>query len=68
LQTSISNEQLHALANDHSQSGASQRAQLAEQLINTANTYDEKVALVKLLVSEDSGRVANVLKSMIKPA
>ena len=68
MQTSISNEQLHALANDHSQSGASQRAQLAEQLINTANTYDEKVALVKLLVSEDSGRVANVLKSMIKPA
>lgn len=67
-QAALSNEQLQALANDHSQSGASQRAQLAEQLINTANTYDEKVALVKLLVSEDSGRVANVLKSMIKPA
>ena len=68
VQPSISNEQLQALANDYSQGGASQRAQLAEQLINTANTYDEKVALVKLLVSEDSGRVANVLKSMIKPA
>lgn len=67
-QSSISTEQLQALANDHSQSAASQRAQLAEQLINTANTYDEKVALVKLLVTEDSGRVANVLKSMIKPA
>ena len=67
-QSSISTEQLQALANDYSQSAASQRAQLAEQLINTANTYDEKVALVKLLVTEDSGRVANVLKSMIKPA
>ena len=34
---------------------------------DTANTYDDKVALVRLLVAEDSGRVANVLKKMIRP-
>ena len=31
-------------------------------MLDTANTYDDKVALVRLLVVEDAGRVANVLK------
>jgi len=35
-------------------------------MLDTANTYDDKVALVRMLVSEDSGRVATVLKNMIK--
>ena len=35
-------------------------------MLDTANTYDDKVALVRLLVAEDSGRVANVLKKMIR--
>jgi len=37
-------------------------------MLNTANTYDDKVALVRLLVAEDAGRVANVLKKMTRPA
>ena len=41
---------------------------LSAEMLDTANTYDDKVALVRLLVAEDAGRVANVLKKMIKPA
>jgi flagellar M-ring protein FliF len=36
-------------------------------MLDTANSYDDKVAIVRLLVAEDAGRVANVLKKMIKP-
>jgi flagellar M-ring protein FliF len=35
-------------------------------MLDTANTYDDKVALIRMLVAEDSGRVASVLKGMIK--
>jgi flagellar M-ring protein FliF len=38
------------------------------EMLDTANTYDDKVALVRMIVAEDSARVANVLKGMIKPA
>ena len=41
---------------------------LSADMLNTANTYDDKVALVRLLVAEDAGRVANVLKKMTRPA
>ena len=36
-------------------------------LLNTANSYDDKVALIRMIVSEDSTRVAGVLKSLIQP-
>jgi flagellar M-ring protein FliF len=35
-------------------------------MLDTANNYDDKVALVKMLVTEDSGRVAAVLKNMLR--
>jgi flagellar M-ring protein FliF len=35
-------------------------------MLDTANTYDDKVALIRMLVAEDSSRVASVLKNMIK--
>jgi len=34
-------------------------------MLDTANSYDDKVAIIRMLVSEDSTRVANVLKRMI---
>jgi flagellar M-ring protein FliF len=64
----FSADQIQALSQGEATSRPAGRSQLSEQLLDTANTYDEKVALVRLLVSEDSGRVANVLKSMIKTA
>jgi flagellar M-ring protein FliF len=43
------------------------KSTISAEMLDTANTYDDKVALVRLLVAEDSGRVANVLKNMIRP-
>jgi flagellar M-ring protein FliF len=44
------------------------KANVSADMLNTANTYDDKVALVRLLVADDAARVANVLKKMIRPA
>ncbi len=35
-------------------------------MLDTANSYDDKVALIRMLVSQESGRVAMVLKNMVK--
>ena len=35
-------------------------------MLDTANSSDDKVALVRYLVAEDAGRVANVIRKMIK--
>ena len=35
-------------------------------LLDTANTYDDKVALIRMIVSDNSTRVAGVLKNMIE--
>jgi flagellar M-ring protein FliF len=40
---------------------------ISADLLNTANSYDDKVALIRMIVSEDSTRVAGVLKSLIRP-
>ena len=42
------------------------KSSMAAEMLDTANSYDDKVALIRMLVREDSGRVANVLKTMIK--
>ncbi|MFD0668503.1 flagellar basal-body MS-ring/collar protein FliF [Ramlibacter sp. MAHUQ-53] len=42
------------------------RSSISIDMLDTANTYDDKVALVRMLVAEDSARVANVFKNMIK--
>jgi flagellar M-ring protein FliF len=42
------------------------KSSISADLLDTANTYDDKVALIRMLVAEDSGRVANVLKAMIR--
>ncbi len=43
------------------------KSTISADMLDTANTYDDKVALIRMLVAEDSGRVANVLKKLIKP-
>ena len=43
------------------------KSAVSADMLDTANSYDDKVAVVRLLVAEDAGRVANVLKKMIKP-
>ena len=44
------------------------KSSISIDMLDTANTYDDKVALIRMLVAEDSARVANVLKGMIKIA
>jgi flagellar M-ring protein FliF len=41
---------------------------ISADMLNTANTYDDKVALIRMIVSEDAARarVAGVLKNMIQ--
>lgn len=43
------------------------KSSISADMLDTANTYDDKVALIRLLVAEDSARVANVLKKLIRP-
>ena len=47
-------------------SAAPKKSSISAEMLDTANNYDDKVALVRMLVSEDSGRVAAVLKNMIQ--
>jgi len=42
------------------------KSNITADMLDTANNYDDKVALVKMLVTEDSGRVAAVLKNMLR--
>jgi len=34
--------------------------------LDTANTYDDKVALVRMIVNDEAGRVANVFKQLMR--
>ena len=42
------------------------KTKISADMLDTANSYDDKVALVRFLVAEDAGRVANVIRKMIK--
>jgi flagellar M-ring protein FliF len=44
------------------------KSTVSADMLDTANTYDDKVALVRLLVADEAARVANVLKKMVRPA
>jgi flagellar M-ring protein FliF len=44
------------------------KSSISMEMLDTANTYDDKVALVRMIVAEDTSRVASVLKKMIKVA
>jgi flagellar M-ring protein FliF len=44
------------------------KSSISAEMLDTANTYDDKVAIIRMMVAEDSGRVASVLKGMIKIA
>lgn len=43
------------------------KSNISAEMLDTANTYDDKVALIRMIVSDDTARVASVLKNMIKP-
>jgi len=42
------------------------RAGISADMLDTANTYDDKVALVRIIVNDEPGRVANVFKGLMR--
>tara|TARA_Y100001933_G_scaffold132199_1_gene131765 strand:- start:2059 stop:3948 length:1890 start_codon:yes stop_codon:yes gene_type:complete len=41
------------------------KSNVSADMFDTANTYDDKVAIVRMLVDEDASRVASLLKKMV---
>ena len=39
---------------------------ISAEMLDTANTYDDKVAVIRMIVSDEAGRVSNVFKSMMQ--
>jgi flagellar M-ring protein FliF len=62
----VEGESLEDFKDRLKKSAAPKKSSISADMLDTANTYDDKVALIRMLVQEDSGRVANVLKNMIK--
>ena len=42
------------------------KAAISPEMLDTANTYDDKVAVIRMIVSDEAGRVSNVFKSMMQ--
>lgn len=42
------------------------KATISPEMLDTANTYDDKVAIIRMIVSDEAGRVSNVFKSMMQ--
>ena len=41
------------------------KASISAEMLDTANTYDDKVAVIRMIVSDEAGRVSNVFKAMM---
>ena len=42
------------------------KAAISSEMLDTANTYDDKVAIIRMIVSDEAGRVSNVFKAMMQ--
>jgi flagellar M-ring protein FliF len=42
------------------------KAAISPEMLDTANTYDDKVAVIRMIVGDEAGRVSNVFKTMIQ--
>ena len=41
------------------------KSSISAEMLDTANTYDDKVAVIRMIVGDEAGRVSSVFKSMI---
>jgi flagellar M-ring protein FliF len=39
---------------------------ISAEMLDTANSYDDKVAVVRMIVADEAGRVSNVFKAMMQ--
>ena len=42
------------------------KATISAEMLDTANSYDDKVALIRMMVTDEAGRVSNVFKAMMQ--
>jgi flagellar M-ring protein FliF len=42
------------------------KSTISAEMLDTANSYDDKVALIRMIVSDEAGRVSNVFKAMME--
>ena len=42
------------------------KAAISAEMLDTANTYDDKVAVIRMIVADEAGRVSNVFKTMMQ--
>ena len=42
------------------------KSAISADMLDTANSYDDKVALIRMLVHDDSRRVANVMRAWVR--
>ena len=42
------------------------KANISMEMLDTANTYDDKVALIRMIVGDEAGRVSNVVKQLMQ--
>lgn len=41
------------------------KSNISLEMLDTANTYDDKVAIIRMMVNDEAGRVSNVFKQMM---
>ena len=42
------------------------KSSISAEMLDTANTYDDKVAVIRMIVGDEAGRVSSVFKNMIE--
>ena len=42
------------------------KAGISAEMLDTANSYDDKVAIIRMIVADEAGRVSNVFKTMMQ--
>ena len=39
---------------------------ISAEMLDTANTYDDKVAVIRMIVGDEAGKVSNVFRQLMK--
>ena len=42
------------------------KSTISAEMLDTANSYDDKVALIRMIVADEAGRVSNVFKALME--
>lgn len=42
------------------------KSAISPDMLDTANTYDDKVAVIRMIVGDEAGRVSSVFKALMK--